>query len=304
MNTYCLVDTGKQMPRWCELINDRAGELVWVDFKGRTVPFEGAKVIGSVTGQNIHATVNDVPERIVKMEQDFAYRYLLDPWSNQGWLAPDGKFWGCRFFVHDDIAVALMRRSPAGLENDGWIRVHEDSFQHGDMARGMTKNQERTLEKLGFTETQAPGTRQRNFSVDRDLPAPRYAVKVPEHVLEQIALIEAAPSHDEIVPVDHLESLIQRMRTHEVLANLLDQEHEVIPEVGPGTWDWMIKWDELFIGSEERPEELLSAEGLRLYQTSFDTIEIVSWHVPGLFYEAIEDTMMAYQSRQHMARMA
>lgn len=295
MNTYCLVDTGKQMPRWCELVNNREGNLVWVDFKGRSVPFDDSKVVASVTGSNIHATINEVPERVVTLEQDFAYRYLLDPWSTQGWLAPDGKFWGCRFFAHDDIATALLRRSAAGLEHDGWIRVHEDSFQRADSFRDMTRNQSRTLEKLGFIETEAPGRRERNFSVDRTLPAPRYAIKVPDHVIEQIARLEAAASQVEAVPENHLESLISRLQEHPILAELLEHEHEVIPEVGPGTWDWMIKWDEVHIGSEEYPEDLLKAVGLRLHKTSFDTIELMSWHVPGLVCEIAEETMIRCQ---------
>lgn len=274
MPTYCLIDNGIEMPRWCELSSLQDGTLSWIDMKGRHTSYEHAKIIGHSHGRTISEAIEGLPDETVKLEQDGAYRFLLDPWSDQGWVSPDGKFFGCKFYQHDDIAYSLIRKSPGRLEHEGWVRVHSDSFRFEDHARGLTKRQERTLEKLGFTDLYHR-KRVPQFKVDRNQPAPRYAVKPPAHIQHSIPEKAAEPAGGEDKV---LHQFIDRMKSLEPVKGLFDHTHEVIPDVGPGTWVWMIQWDHLHIGSEEEADDLLKAEGLRLHRTSFDTIEIMSWH--------------------------
>lgn len=295
METFCLVDSGKGMPRWSVMRESREGVLVWVDFKGRTVAFEDGRVVAHTSGANFHAAMDEMPEEKASVEKAFAYRHLLDPWSAQGWLSPDGKLWGCAFFAHDDIAYALIRKHPARLEHEGWIRVHESSFSVGrDYGRNMTTRQRATLEKLGFVETEAPGWKDPRFpGIDRTAPPPRYAVRPPEDlVLPEPATVASARKEPRPTPDAALKRLVSRLSGYPLLQSLLDVEHELVPDVGPGTWDWMIRWDGLDIGSEEDPVELLRSEGFHIRRTSFDTLEISSWHTPGVHADTVEMRMI------------
>lgn len=291
MILYCLIDNGVEMPRWCELGADEAGNPAWIDFRGKTLAYEFGKMIGHTSGMSLNEAMSKISEETADLERRFAYRFLLDPWSDQGWIAPDGKFYGCKYFGHDQIANAMLRRNEYGLERDGWVRVHDDSYRYGDV-RELTKRQLATLEKLGFVENARGGhDRMRGFHIDRSQPAPRYAVKIPEGMVLP-GLEPRARTEDEMREID-LSKFIVRMREHEVLARLLEMSHETIPDVGPGTWDWMIRWDGLDIGSEETPGELLRAEGFHLTKTSFDTIEIAGWPRPGLHYGDREAELVA-----------
>jgi len=291
MPTFCLIYNGAEMPRWCELSSTRDGSLSWVDLKGRHIPYEKGRVIGHAYGQTISEALETLPDEIVKIEQDAAYRFLLDPWSDQGWISPEGKFYGCKFFNHDDIAYALIRKSPGSLEYENWVRVHSDTFRFEDLFdRGLTKRQERTLEKLGFIDLYHR-SRIPRFEVDRNQPAPRYAVKPPAYIAERPPIEPREPD-----PGVALEKLIDLMKSLEPLSELFDHSYEVITDVGPGTWNWMIRWDKLDIGSEEDASDLLNAEGLYLRKTSFDTIEIMSWHEKALKLGQPEENLIKIQT--------
>lgn len=293
METFCLIDAGKQMAGWCILTTTKEGALVWMDcIKHRKVPYEQGKVLAHVSGESFHRAYEHMSPEAVEIEKAYAYRYLLDPWAHEGWLAPDGKFWGCGFYAHDDIAYSLIRKTPGMLESEGWVRVHGSSFQvNRDYLRQVTRRQVSTLEKLGFVEFEAPGRRDPHFMIDRSAPAPRYAVKPPEGFVHPHDL-EIVPE-PEVAVDDWLKRFVVRMKEHPVLAEVLSIEHELIPDFGPGTWDWGIQWWDFYIGSEETPDELLNAEGLRLVRTSSDTMEIISWPKPGLSAESREKRMLA-----------
>lgn len=297
MPTYCLIDNLEEMPRWCELVSTEEGELVWMDFKSRSIDHSVGKVLGHVYGQHINEAMSKVPDTLANVEKDFAYQYLLDPWSNQGWVSPDGKFWGCSFFGHDDIAYALIRKSPGSLEDEGWVRVHSDFFRIEDSIRGLTKRQETTLEKLGFYDLYNR-SRTPRFTIDREAPAPRYAVKPPQHIADrpksrkvvEAAIAETAPS---------LEPLICHLKSFNELAELFEQAFEEIPEVGPGTWEWMMQWQNISIGSEESVAELTSSQGLRLAKTSFDTMELMTWPECGLIIDDQASKMLEMQLNEN-----
>jgi hypothetical protein len=305
IETYCLIDAGKQMARWSLLTTNDKGALVWTDFKYRAIPYAVGKVIGHVSGRGFIDAMGKVPEDIVKIEQAYAWRYLIDPWSNQGWLSPEGKLYGCAYYGHDDLAYALLRKTPGGMEWSGWVRVHEDSFRAGEGVdyRGVTRRQASTLEKLGFTETEPPGTRIRNFEVDRSLPAPRYAAKPPEGLVlpfDHEDVVEPGPTG-----AGDLQRLIAKLKGADaLLAELLSIDHELVPEVGPGLWDWMIRWYDIDVGSEEPADELLRADGFRVARVVGELIEIASWHVPGVTWEPDAKSMIEHNVRKYGPRQA
>jgi hypothetical protein len=293
METFCLIDAGRFMASWC-ILTTRDGKLVWQDFKRRVVPFESGKVLAHLTADNFNHAYKIMSPEAAEIEKMYAYRYLLDPWAREGWLSPDGKFYGCGFYGHDDIAHALLRKSVPMLEHEGWVRVHSDSFLTGrDYGREVTRRQMSALEKLGFIDFQPPGKRG-YYEPDRSAPPPRCAVKPPDgfvhpHDLEDLKAILEKPFDDK----GWLTRLVGRMKEFPVLAALFEIEHELIPDFGPGTWEWGIQWDQICIGSEEDAASLFNAEGLCFVKTSFDTIEITSWHTPGLFADVREKRMLA-----------
>jgi hypothetical protein len=293
METYCLIDAGKSMPRW-SILTDFNGFLVWMDLKGRKTLYEDGKVLGHVSGNGYEDAMRSIPDDLVKLEQDYAYRYLLDPYSEQGWLAPDGSFYGCKFYAHDDLAYALIRKPTMALEYSGWVRVHADLFRLPEIGE-ITKRQESVLIKLGFEPWEY--TPRSHYDIDRSGPPPRYAVTAPDD------LVLPGDFAEEVVDVG-LTRLVERMREHDLLAALLDKDHELIDDVGPGSWDWMIQWDGLSIGGEETVDELLRAEGLHLSRTSFDTIELSSWHDPGLHRSSTVEQRMIEHEIGDRARFA
>ncbi|WP_327211322.1 hypothetical protein [Rhizobium leguminosarum] len=294
METYCLINAGA-MPRWSILTTHR-DELVWMNLKGQTTPFADGRVMGHISGNGFENARKSIPEGLAKLEQDYAYRFLLDPYSNQGWIAPDGKFYGCKYWTHDDIAYALLMKSPLALEYGGWVRVHDDSFRRPEIAE-ITKRQESVLVKLGFEPWEfTPRTK---YEIDRSSPPPRYAVTAPDDLVLPGDFDEEMDAAD--VGLTHL---VERMREHDILAALLDKDHELIDDVGPGTWDWMIQWDGLSIGGEETVDDLLRAEGLHLSRTSFDTIEVSSWPYPGLHSSSSAEERMIEREIGDHARLA
>jgi len=296
METFCLIDAGKHMAAWCILTTNKEGELVWMDFKHRMVPFERGKVLAHVAADNFHRAYENMSEAAVEIEKMYAYRYLLDPWAYEGWLAPDGKFYGCGFYAHDDLGYSLLRKSPGMLESEGWVRVHASSFMTGrDYGRQITRRQMASLEKMGFVEFEAPGRRDARYIPDRSAPPPRCAVQPPKGFVHPHDLVVVADPPASID--DWLNRFVVRMKEYPVLAALFEARHELIPDFGPGTWDWGIQWWDLYIGSEEAAEELLKAEGLRLVMTSGDTMEIISWPKPGLSAEGAERKMLTYALR-------
>lgn len=296
METYCLIDAGECMASWCVLTTSSEGALVWMDFKLRKVAFEHGKVLAHVRAENFWRAYEHMSPEAVEIEKMYAYRYLLDPWAYEGWLSPDGKFYGCGFYGHDDLAQALLRKTVGSLESEGWIRVHSSSFATGrDYGRTVTRRQMQSLEKMGFVDLEAPGRRSPHYIPDRTAPPPRCAVQPPKgfiHPHDLAVILEKAPTD-----ADWLNRFVVRMKEFPVLAALFEAQHELIPDFGPGTWDWGIQWWDLYIGSEESADELLKAEGLRLVRTSGDTIEIISWPKPGLSAEGAEKKMLTYALR-------
>lgn len=267
------------MIRWCILTTNNEGDLVWMDQKTRTIPHDDGTVLANMRCESIHETFRNASDEVIALEKAYAERYLLDPWAREGWLAPNGKFWGCGFFKHDDIALALIRKPTGALENEGWIRVHENSFKLGNDMKRITRRQYSTLEKMGFVDLVAPGERRSQLEIDRNTPAPAYAVKPSERVVlphelrKRNALAEARKLIEQGAR-ESLERLVERLKGFDVIQELLTVEHKLIPDVGPGAWQWMIQWDEFAIGSGVDPDELLDFDGWHFERSAFDTFEL------------------------------
>jgi hypothetical protein len=283
MPTFFLIEIEDKMPRWCELAVSET-ESFWVDMKGRRIARDKGAPIVHAEGDTIDAAMACLSPEFVKLEKDLAMRFLLDPWSDQGWVSPDGRFYGCAFFAHDDIAYSLIRKSPGLLEHEGWLRVHTDSFRRSDWSHHVTVRQERTIMALGF-EDAVPGARRKpGFAIDRNLPAPSYAVKPPAR-----AAIDPPkpkePDLAEVAPLD-LSGIIDRLSGHPDIGCAFETIREEIPDVGGGIWIWMVRYDSFDIGSDVPPEDILSEAGIHLMATSFDTIEVSPWPFAGIHIDA------------------
>ena len=63
--------------------------------------------------------------------RDLDHSFLLDPNSNLGWLAPDGTFYGCAYFAHEDVAYYVLKASSYELEEKGWVKLYESRLFGG-----------------------------------------------------------------------------------------------------------------------------------------------------------------------------
>lgn len=304
MQTYFLVQAGDRMPRWCQLGHDGHGETCWIDFKGRRIPKDGVRLLAHVDGESVNATITDVPAAVAKLERDMAFRHLLDPWSDQGWISPEGRFYGCAFFAHDDLATSMLRKTVGELEWAGWVRVHADSYRRGELRRGMTSRQIATLEALGFTDVDGWGPRTR-YEADRSAPAPSFAVEVPEGLAKPVSNDPediAAPGDGPTTAEGAFAALVQRLRSDGRIGPLFEDGVELIPDVGGGTWQWMLRFSDMDIGSPEEPVRLLSATGMHLRQSAFDTIEAAPWPFAGIHVDADALALLVVRARREVPK--
>lgn len=236
MPRWFLIDSGKSMPRWCELVHDPegTGNSHWVDFKFRKIPFEDGRPLAHVDGDHIASTMLGVSEVVADIEISAAERWLLKPESGQGWIAPDGRFFGCGYYEHDDIAYALIRMDPRALENEGWVRVHESSFIHKSSARRITGRQVQTLLELGFVD---PGNGDFATRVSPEYSKPKRAV-LPKRQAQDLALAgkNDASTKETVRARTSKELFLERLRGNGLLAIALNVQHEVVDDVGPGDW--------------------------------------------------------------------
>lgn len=89
------------------------------------------------------------------------YSYLLKPESKYGWIDRNGRFYGCNYEEHDDIAELVLHKSSRQLETEGWIKIYA-SFTHDIEAyiddkwrRLITPEQIQTLSDKGLHESYA-----------------------------------------------------------------------------------------------------------------------------------------------------
>lgn len=69
----------------------------------------------------LYATKGQIHSRPVTLKFDLTIT------SDNGWLSPEGKFYGCKFHEHSDTAYKIMKGKDSNpertLEEKGWIKV-------------------------------------------------------------------------------------------------------------------------------------------------------------------------------------
>lgn len=281
MPEYFLIDDGVRMPRWCEL--GRAGDgSFWIDFKARRTPYLEGRPLAVVEAENPSALLKRRPPEIAALEREHALRLLLDPWSDQGWLSPDGRFYGCGFFAHDDLAHALLGKHVGELEDAGWIRVHADSYRSSPIfRRDPTAKQAETLAALGFPDAHAPGGGRTRRELDRARPPPRYAYRPTSSKVVPPAP-SPAPATAEMPSEEAFGSVAGRLAESDLLAPLFSRERSLVADMGPGRWLWMFEFPDVSIGSEETLADLAAAAGLHVHAVAFDQLEVSAWPCEGV----------------------
>ena len=92
--------------------------------------------------------------------EDLDYSYLLKPDSPYGWIDREGKWYGCRYMQHDDVAELVLHTSSRELEENGWIKIFRTwncqrdayiDYQNGIRGR-VTEQQLKTLVDIGMED--------------------------------------------------------------------------------------------------------------------------------------------------------
>ena len=88
--------------------------------------------------------------------EDLDWSCLLDPKSKLGWVSPDGRFYGCGYSDHADVASLYLKKSEKDLEDEGWVKIWWSNFNHvrrwSNTKLMLSEAQKITLEKLGLRE--------------------------------------------------------------------------------------------------------------------------------------------------------
>jgi hypothetical protein len=59
-------------------------------------------------------------------ELDWTKTTIRDDSSEEGWLSPEGEFFGCAYMLHDKLAEMYIKKSVRELEALGWCRIVKD----------------------------------------------------------------------------------------------------------------------------------------------------------------------------------
>lgn len=95
---------------------------------------------------------------IVEVEsfEDLDWSCLLKPDSKLGWVSPDGRFYGCEYTDHADVADLYFKKSERELEDEGWVKIWWSNFDHvrrwTNTKLMLTEAQKITLERMGLKE--------------------------------------------------------------------------------------------------------------------------------------------------------
>lgn len=119
---------------------------------------DGTNLLNEVGGYHPYIPCPDDIIAEADSWDDLDYSYLLKPDSSYGWIDRDGKFFGCDYSGHRDIAERILHSSERALEMQGWIKIYRDFdgkttwFIEWDYCHsgGITEAQEKTLEEKGL----------------------------------------------------------------------------------------------------------------------------------------------------------
>lgn len=107
-------------------------------------------------GHNAYDPETDGPIVEAESFEDLDWSCLIDPKSKLGWISPDGRFYGCAYTDHADVADLYFKKSESELEDEGWVKIWWSSFDHArrwtNTKLMLTEAQKITLEKMGLKE--------------------------------------------------------------------------------------------------------------------------------------------------------
>ena len=55
---------------------------------------------------------------------DLDYSFLVKNDSLYGWIDRNGRYYGCEYEDHDDVAELVLHKTSRQLEEEGWIKVY------------------------------------------------------------------------------------------------------------------------------------------------------------------------------------
>ena len=86
--------------------------------------------------------------------EDLDWSCLIKPDSKCGWLAPDGRFYGCDYADHENLAGLYFKKPERQLEDEGWVKISMSCFTHElswyNTKLMVTEAQRIVLEKMGL----------------------------------------------------------------------------------------------------------------------------------------------------------
>lgn len=83
------------------------------------------RVFNEMGGFHYHIIQEDDDIIYAESRRDLDHSFLLDPNSELGWLAPDGTFYGCAYYDHENVAYYVLKSSSMELEEKGWVKIYE-----------------------------------------------------------------------------------------------------------------------------------------------------------------------------------
>lgn len=109
-----------------------------------------------VGGHHMHVPSADDVIAEAENFEDLDWSCLIDPNSKLGWVSPDGRFYGCAYTDHADVADLYFKKSERELEDEGWVKIWWSNFDHvrrwTNTKLMLTESQKITLEKMGLKE--------------------------------------------------------------------------------------------------------------------------------------------------------
>ena len=117
---------------------------------------ENGFIYNRVGGHTVYDPETAGPIVEVENFEDLDWSCLIKPDSNLGWVSPDGRFYGCDYTDHADVADLYFKKSERELEDEGWVKIWWSNFDHvrrwTNTKLMLTEAQKITLEKMGLKE--------------------------------------------------------------------------------------------------------------------------------------------------------
>jgi hypothetical protein len=128
-----------------------SGNVTWLEIRGKLLE-------NCLGGRMEFDRMTQEPLEIVEAESmddlDWSGTSFDDANAKEGWLAPDGKFYGCSFGSHDIAARYMFKKSPSEVRLCGYGKVHAKHMLTGkpfvvfDLGVEPTQAQKKWMEEM------------------------------------------------------------------------------------------------------------------------------------------------------------